>query len=123
MTSRSAPSSDWHPAADASEIGPTPLGRTIAGRAIVLFRRQDGTVAALADRCPHYDLPLSSGRIVGDEIECGYHGLRFDGSGTCTYMPARNEPPKRFCVTRFHVAEKDGDVFVRIPVETESTEQ
>lgn len=121
MTTRSAPSPDWYVAASSSEVGRTPLGRTIAGTPLVLFRRQDGTVAALADRCPHYDLPLSSGHMVGDDIECGYHGLRFDGSGACTHMPTCKDPPKRFCVRSFQVAEKDGDVLVRIAAETERT--
>jgi vanillate O-demethylase monooxygenase subunit len=119
MTNRSTTPPEWYVAASTSEIGRTPLGRTIAGKPIVLFRRQDGTVVALADRCPHYDLPLSSGQIVGDAIECGFHGLRFDGTGACTHMPAQKEPPRRFRVPSFQVAEKDGDVLVRIPEETE----
>jgi len=30
-----------------------PLGRTICGEPVVLFRRYDGSVAALEDRCGH----------------------------------------------------------------------
>jgi len=49
-----------------------------------LFRGPMGEVIALEDRCPHRFSPLSMGKITAQcTIECGYHGLQFDGSGTC----------------------------------------
>ena len=44
-----------------------------------------GRVVALEDRCPHRLLPLSKGKRVGDDVQCGYHGMTFDadtGGGT-----------------------------------------
>ena len=32
--------------------------------------------ARSTDACPHRKVPLSMGRVQGDDIECGYHGLR-----------------------------------------------
>jgi hypothetical protein len=50
---------------------------------VVLFRKEDGTPVALEDRCVHRHLPLSMGRLVGDTLQCHYHGLRYDGTGAC----------------------------------------
>src|SRR5437762_9919963 len=64
----------WYVAAWNDEVSREPLARTVLGEDIVLFRKRDGTVVALENRCAHRRLPLSVGRIVDDSIECGYHG-------------------------------------------------
>jgi phenylpropionate dioxygenase-like ring-hydroxylating dioxygenase large terminal subunit len=77
----------WYTAATAAELTARPLGRTICNEPLVVFRRGNGEAAALTDRCPHRKAPLSSGEVVGDDIQCGYHGLRFAADGTCTHVP------------------------------------
>ena len=63
----------------------TPL--EIVGLRIVVFRDTSGKLSALEDRCPHRLLPLSKGKRIGDTIQCGYHGMTFDGTGTCVRVP------------------------------------
>jgi vanillate O-demethylase monooxygenase subunit len=41
------------------------------GEKIVLYRQSSGAGAALEDACPHRKLPLSMGRLQGDQVECG----------------------------------------------------
>ena len=53
----------------------------------MLYRKADGTPAALEDACPHRKLPLSMGRIKGDHLECGYHGLTVDCHGQWVKVP------------------------------------
>ncbi|MEY9846583.1 Rieske 2Fe-2S domain-containing protein [Streptacidiphilus sp. MAP5-3] len=60
---------------------------TRLGRDWVLFRRGDGTVHMLADRCPHRGARLSQGKHLGDRIACWYHGVQVDGQGTVTSVP------------------------------------
>lgn len=60
---------------------------TVLGEALVVFRRADGRLVALADRCPHRFAPLSRGRLQGDAIECPYHGLQFGTEGQCVHNP------------------------------------
>ena len=48
--------------------------RTVLGEPILVFRREDGALAALEDRCCHRSAPLSKGRREGDCVRCGYHG-------------------------------------------------
>ncbi len=43
----------WYVAASDQEVQAKPLGRTILGEPIVFFRTEDGTPAAMEDRCPH----------------------------------------------------------------------
>lgn len=60
---------------------------------LVLFRDRDGLPTALLDRCPHRNTPLSLGRCVHGELECAYHGWRFDGHGRCVAVPASLRDP------------------------------
>ena len=83
----------WYVAAWDTEIGRTPLARTILGEQIVLFRTEDGAPVALEDRCCHRSLPLSHGRLEGDRLRCGYHGLVFDTAGKCVEVPGQRTIP------------------------------
>lgn len=108
-------STHWHAAAASIDVGRKPLAVKVAGVAIVLFRREDGAAAALEDRCAHENVALSTGKLVGDEIECEHHGLRFDCAGKCTYMPAQKNIPARFVVRSFPIEERDGQILVSLP--------
>ncbi|MBO9604103.1 MAG: aromatic ring-hydroxylating dioxygenase subunit alpha [Novosphingobium sp.] len=77
----------WYVAAFTDEVTRTPLARKLLDIPMVFYRKEDGTPVALVDRCPHRFAPLSIGRLVGDDIECGYHGLRFDCAGKCVSNP------------------------------------
>jgi vanillate monooxygenase len=101
----------WYVAAFSEEVSATPLGRTICGEPIVLFR-YGGGVAALQDRCSHRRFPLSLGKVIGDELQCGYHGARFDGAGKCVLIPGQESIPASFNVRSFPAHERDGVIFV-----------
>jgi phenylpropionate dioxygenase-like ring-hydroxylating dioxygenase large terminal subunit len=58
----------WYTAATSIELGAKPLARMICNEPLVIFRMEDGAVAALTDRCPHRKAPLSSGEVVGNAI-------------------------------------------------------
>ncbi len=98
----------WYVAAWTDEVGDQLLARTLLDERVVLYRKRDGAPAALADRCPHRFAPLSMGRLVDDQIECAYHGLRFDCSGTCKHNPHGNGmiPPKAL-VRAYPLVERD----------------
>jgi phenylpropionate dioxygenase-like ring-hydroxylating dioxygenase large terminal subunit len=78
----------WYVACQSNELTAAPLARTILGVPFVLFRAQGGKAAALLDRCPHRNVPLSLGRVVGGGVlECAYHGWQFEASGRCSRIP------------------------------------
>lgn len=106
----------WVPVALSPQLKRAPLARQVAGTPIVLFRGADGSVTALQDRCPHRNYPLSKGRVVGGEIQCPYHGWRFDGSGACVALPGAGDDADRSRLGAFRIdaAERHGAIFVRL---------
>jgi vanillate O-demethylase monooxygenase subunit len=95
-----------------SEIGPAPFARTICGEAVVFYRSAAGAVAALEDRCCHRNLPLSMGKVEGDCIRCGYHGLKFDGSGAVVEIPGQKSIPPGARVKSFPLVERWGMLWI-----------
>ena len=80
---------------------------TFLGENIVFFRKENGQAVALEDACPHRKLPLSKGRLKGDVVECGYHGLTFDCQGTCVAAPTQpSRVPGRARVKSYPVADR-----------------
>jgi len=98
----------WYMAAWSNEVGEGLFARRLLDLPVVMFRKSDGTVAALHDRCPHRFAYLSVGLKKGDTVECGYHGLQFDAAGECVKSPYSDAPPKGARVRSFPVAERDG---------------
>ena len=103
--------SAWQAVAESRTVRHTPRRIVVDGEALVLFRTAGG-LRCLLDRCPHRFAPLSGGRIVGDEIECPYHGWRFDGGGRCRAMPGLYDDPPAVAVPTRAVIERGGLVFV-----------
>jgi phenylpropionate dioxygenase-like ring-hydroxylating dioxygenase large terminal subunit len=105
----------WYIAACSSELRTRPVARTVLGTPLVLFRRLDGTVAALIDRCAHRNMALSRGRVREGSIECPYHGWRYGADGRCVEIPSLErsvEPPANAAVRSFQTTERDGFVWV-----------
>lgn len=102
----------WYVAAWSHEVSRAPARRVICELPVVLYRRQDGTAVALADRCAHRSYPLSAGQVIEDGIQCGYHGFEFGADGACTRVPAQSIIPPRTRVPAYAVVEKDGWIWV-----------
>ncbi|MCC6826704.1 MAG: aromatic ring-hydroxylating dioxygenase subunit alpha [Novosphingobium sp.] len=95
----------WYVGAWSDEVGRAPLGRKLLGQPVVFYRKQDGTLVAMKDRCPHRFVPLSLGEVDGDEIKCGYHGLTFDSRGNCTSERADCAKDAQFAITTYPVVD------------------
>ncbi|MFV2119321.1 Rieske 2Fe-2S domain-containing protein [Streptomyces sp. Act-28] len=107
------PRNAWYAAAWDHEVtGRQPLARTIAGVPLALWRNTEGRAAALADACWHRLAPLSMGRVLGDELQCPYHGLRYNASGRCTGMPAQETINPSAAVPSYPVVERHRYVWV-----------
>ena len=102
----------WYVAAWGCDVQTAPVARTVLGEKIVLFRMENGDVSALEDRCPHRLLPLSQGRVRGNSLQCGYHGLTFDGAGLCVDAPTQGTIPDGACVRAYPIAERLGMVWI-----------
>ncbi len=106
----------WYVACQSSDLkrGQKPLARSILGIPMVFFRNKSGRVGALLDRCPHRNIPLSYGRVKGDNIECGYHGWQFGTQGHCKVVPGLcgDAQHKGRKTPSYPVIEQDGLVWV-----------
>jgi vanillate O-demethylase monooxygenase subunit len=103
---RTFPLNAWYAAAWDHEVKRELLPRTVCERNVVLYRKQDGAPVALDDACWHRLTPLSLGKIRGDEVVCGYHGLVFNALGRCTHMPSQRTVNPSACVRSYPVVEK-----------------
>ena len=105
------PKNAWYVACTPDEIAGKPLGRTICGLPVALYRGAEGKVAALEDFCPHRGAALSLGAVVDGHLMCGYHGLVMGGDGKAVSMPRQrvNGFP---CIRSYPVVERHGFVWI-----------
>jgi phenylpropionate dioxygenase-like ring-hydroxylating dioxygenase large terminal subunit len=87
------PHNAWYAAATSDEVGRAPLSRTMLGNRVVVYRTVAGEAVALEDRCAHRPVPLSSGRLEGDDIVAGYTGFRYAPDGLCVAVPTQDNVP------------------------------
>jgi phenylpropionate dioxygenase-like ring-hydroxylating dioxygenase large terminal subunit len=78
----------WFPVARSADVHDEPVPAQLLGHRIVVCQTSDGLIA-VRDRCPHRGARLSLGRRLGDELECPYHGWRFNREGSCTLVPSQ----------------------------------
>ena len=102
----------WYVAGFSKEITAAPLGRTLLGEPLVLYRQSDGSPVALEDRCCHRQAALSLGDVEGNNLRCGYHGLLFDPSGACIEVPSQKKIPPGAHVKHYPATERQGFVFI-----------
>jgi len=102
----------WYAAATSGEIERDLLGRILLNEPVVLFRNEVGAVVALEDRCSHRGYPLHRGRLIGDAVECGYHGITFDCAGRCVKVPGQAQIPSGADVRSYPIVEQWGIVLI-----------
>ncbi|MDB5582982.1 MAG: Vanillate monooxygenase [Bradyrhizobium sp.] len=77
----------WYAASWSQDLADAPQGMVLLEEEIVLYRTADGVPVALGARCPHRFVELCSGKVIGDNIQCPYHGLQFAPTGACAHNP------------------------------------
>jgi phenylpropionate dioxygenase-like ring-hydroxylating dioxygenase large terminal subunit len=87
---------------------------------LVIGRDRNGRAFALRDACPHRGMPLSCGRLDGDEVECSYHGWKFDApTGQCRLIPSltsdQNLKVDRIYAGNYACEEGNSFIWVFIP--------
>ena len=108
------PMNAWYAAAWDVDVKRELLARRIAGKSIVLYRKENGDPVALMDACWHRLYPLSKGKLCGDQVECGYHGLKFNDHGRCVYMPSQETINPSAAVRSFPVEVRDDGIYVDV---------
>lgn len=99
----------WARVASAEDVAPDELTAVSTDRGPVVLARVEDRIYALEDRCSHQDYPLSAGELEDGEVECVFHGARFDlCTGRATRLPAVAP------VRTFEVEVRDGGVYLRL---------
>jgi len=74
------------------------------GQDLVAFRTESGKACVVDAYCPHMGAHLGYGireqagkgpRVVGESLECPFHGWQWNGQGQCTHIPYANNLPPR----------------------------
>jgi vanillate O-demethylase monooxygenase subunit len=102
----------WYVAATSSEVSRNIISRRLLGTDVALYRTLGGEAIAVRNRCPHRSFPLAKGRLEGDTLICGYHGMQFDPSGRCSHMPSMPITPHNASVRSFPVVERGPLVWI-----------
>jgi phenylpropionate dioxygenase-like ring-hydroxylating dioxygenase large terminal subunit len=106
----------WYAILESSEVQRgKPVGVTRMGEKLVLWRDATGAVACMSDHCPHRGAALSVGRLVGDCIECPFHGFLYDPGGRCQLIPANGRGatvPKAFRLETYPAREAQDLIYI-----------
>lgn len=89
---------------------------------LVLFRDETGAACVLEDRCLHRTVQLSKGRVINGQLQCGYHGWVYAGSGEVKHIPSEGPEmvTKKKCAKRYEVIEQDDYIYVRLNSNSEN---
>ncbi|MBN3456043.1 Rieske 2Fe-2S domain-containing protein [Mycobacterium sp. DSM 3803] len=102
----------WYVAALRDEVGPELFARRLLDIPVMLYRRGDGSVVAMADRCAHRPHPLSDGRRDGDLVRCGYHGFAYDPAGDLVDVPSQDNVPRGVRIRTYPVVEQGPFIWI-----------
>lgn len=105
---------EWMAACRTDEVQESPVGVTVMGERIVLFRNEEG-IHAFKDLCIHRGAALSLGCVRDGKLVCPYHAWEYDSSGACVripQLPAERAIPGKARAMTIACQEKYGFVWV-----------
>jgi phenylpropionate dioxygenase-like ring-hydroxylating dioxygenase large terminal subunit len=106
----------WHPVAYSQDLGEQPISVTLMEQQLVVVRLEN-EVCVFDDLCAHRGSALSIGTVLdGCELQCPYHGWRYDRNGDCTLAPQRPDLAGhlRAKVRKYLAADKYGLIWVSL---------
>jgi len=83
--------------------------RILVGDQPIMLCKVEGNIYAINDTCTHAKASLSAGKLCAFQIECAWHGARFDvRTGEVKALPAAMP------VKKYAVIVEGNDVFIEI---------
>jgi phenylpropionate dioxygenase-like ring-hydroxylating dioxygenase large terminal subunit len=104
----------WHPVIYSAELTDKPQRVMLCEQALVVARI-GGELSVFSDLCAHRGAALSLGEVLpSGELQCPYHGWRYDAEGNCTLAPQRPDLAGhlRARVKKYQSVERYGMVWV-----------
>jgi phenylpropionate dioxygenase-like ring-hydroxylating dioxygenase large terminal subunit len=105
----------WYPAEESKNVTHAPVKVQMLGLPFVLWRDTEGKAHCISNTCTHRGGSLGDGEVIGDCIQCPYHGWLFNGDGACERIPSLgplSKIPRRSRIDAYPVKERYGLVFV-----------
>jgi 3-ketosteroid 9alpha-monooxygenase subunit A len=102
--------SSWYQVAWSDELveGET-QARRYFDRDLVVYRGESGTAFMFDAHCPHLGAHIGvGGTVVGDEVQCPFHGWRFDAQGVNCLIPYADKPNRSRLIFKWPVVERGG---------------
>ena len=100
----------WSPEFPVGEVRPL----RYFGEDLVAYRDESGELHVLEAHCKHLGAHIGhGGKVVGDCVQCPFHGWRWGPDGTNRYIPYQPDRPNKALTLRaFPVTEQYDCVFV-----------
>ncbi len=101
----------WYQVANSPDIKPGGL-KTVKffNKELIVARGQSGKARVMDAHCPHLGAHIGKGgKVVGDDIQCPFHGWQFGEDGNCTKIPYCDHIPKKAKLGGY-VTQEVGDV-------------
>ena len=102
----------WYVAGYPHEVSRKPIFRSFLDEPVLMYRKEDGELVAMDNRCAHRLAPLNAGQLIGDNIQCPYHGLQYDPAGACVKLPIGGLVPPRAKLRVYPIAERHGLLWI-----------
>jgi nitrite reductase/ring-hydroxylating ferredoxin subunit len=101
----------WYLFGESAELDARPVSKRMLGRRLVAFRTAGGKLALLQGNCAHLGADLGGGRVVGESVQCPFHGWRYGADGVCVQAPGNRTVPAFARLQTYPVSERHGYVF------------
>ena len=83
------------------------------GEDLVGYRGEDGVLHVLDAHCPHLGAHIGhGGRVIGDCVECPFHGWGWGPDGVNRYIPYEDRPNRSKRLRVWSIREQHGCVFM-----------
>ena len=106
----------WYAVLDSKQVKKNKLiGVTRLSEKLVFWRDAENEVHCIYDKCCHRGASLCTGKLVGNHVECPFHGFLYDGSGKVTSIPANGKNakvPENYRVNAYQVRDAYGLIWV-----------
>jgi phenylpropionate dioxygenase-like ring-hydroxylating dioxygenase large terminal subunit len=107
----------WYILCLSTQVKGKPKRLLFCSTALVVFRTKEGKIGVLNDQCAHRGAPLSQGSVVGNSIQCPYHGWEYNLEGVVSRIPALahcSRTEQTPCVGSFSAVEQDGFIWIKV---------
>ncbi len=91
------------------------VGARRFGENLIFFRDSKGEIGCISSLCAHRGASLAKGCVTDDHVRCPFHGIEYDVTGKCVYVPSEGRASaadySRFHMKHYATKEIGGIIF------------